>query len=507
MPRPSLHRALKIALVGSVVAGAAPAHAQSVWDSFPLPKSTWNVFSGFTMSDNVARIPDGPSDTTFTIGATGGFFKDEGRLFANVRGSVWFEEYLENTFDSELLGSLAAALRYDFVPERLSWSLDNTYGQTTSDTFQAASPGNRSNANFFSTGPDVTWPFGQVAGIRLGGRYELSSFEDDAQLDEERLRGNVGLFRRFSPTTTGSINGSLAETSFKGGSVTVGPGQTADGYDIREAFARLETRRARYTLSIDGGITQVEQRGIQEEMPLVRGNFYRRLTPSLDLNLSGGQEYRSAGDILQEAIAGVRFVNNQVVFIPPGVDPSFVYNVIQDLNNRSQPVKYQFVRASLDFTRPRTAFNIGGSTGQERFQFSGQNLDRDVMDASVSLSRRLRPNLTATIGLNYYDRQFVNLDGGDENLGGRLQVSWQYNSQIAFNFGYRYDERDSDGSGFSYTENAVFVGINYGRAKPSLFATPTGETMPGTLAPTSTAPRSTIPAGGAPTPVAPRTGP
>lgn len=494
MPRPSLHRALKVALVGAAVAGAVPAHAQSVWDTFPLPKSTWNVFSGFTHSDNVARIPDGPSDTTFTIGATGGLFKDEGRLFVNVRGSVWYEEYLDNTFDGELLGSLAAALRYDFIPERMSWSLDNTYGQTVGDTFQAASPGNRANANYFSTGPDFTFPFSQVAGLRLGGRYELSSFEEESQLDEERLRGTVGVFRRFSPTTTGSINGSFAETTFKGGSVTVAPGQQADGYDIREGFGRLETRRARYALSLDGGITQVEQRGIKEDMPLVRGNLYRRLTPSLDLNLSGGQEYRSGGDILSQAISGVRFVNNQVVFIPPGIDPAFVYNVIQDVNSRSQPVKYQYVRASLDYTRPRTAVNIGGSTGKERFQFSGQNLDRDVSDFGVSFSRRLRPNLTATVGANWNEREFVNLQGGDENLAARFQVSWQYNSRIAFNFGYRYEERDSDEDSFSYEENAIFVGVTYGRPRPSLFATPIDQMPPVSIIPTSTVPAGTAPA-------------
>ncbi len=384
----------------------------------------------------------------------------------------------------------------------MSWSLDNTYGQTVGDTFQAASPGNRANANYFSTGPDFTFPFGQAAGVRLGGRYELSSFEEDTQLDEERLRGTLGVFRRFSPTTTGSINGSFAETTFKGGSVTVAPGQLADGYDIREGFARLETRRARYTLSLDGGMTQVEQRGIKEDMPLVRANLYRRLTPSLDLNLSGGQEYRSGGDILREAIAGVRFVNNQVVFIPPGVDPSFVYNVIQDLNTRSQPVKYQFVRASLDYTRPRTAVSVGGSTGQERFQFSGQNLDRDVADFGVSFSRRLRPNLTATVGANWYEREFVNLQGGDENLGARFQVTWQYNSQIAFNFGYRYEERDSDEDSFSYEENAIFVGVTYGRPRQSLFATPGGQTLPATTLPTST-----LPTGTAPTQTLPQTRP
>lgn len=511
MPSPKLHRALHAALAGCALASAAPASAQSVWDSFPLPKSDWTVFSGLTFSDNIARVADGPSDTTYTLGATGSFFKDEGRLRANVRASVWYEEYLNNTFEGELLGAMAGYLRYDIVPDRVSWTIDNTYGQTAPNTFQPASPGNRSNTNAFSTGPDVTLRLGQVAGIRLGGRYELSTFENDSQLDEERLRGNVGVFRRFSGTTTGSINASLSETTFQGGSVTVAPGQFATGYDIREGYGRFETRRARYALSVDAGVTEVEQRGVKEDSPLLRLNFYRRLTPSLDLNVGAGQEYRTSSDILREAIAGVRFVGNEVVYIPPGIDPAFVYNVIEDVNSRSQPVKYQFARGSLDFTRPRTVVSFSLGAGQERFQFSGQSLDRDVLDVGVRFSRRLRPNLTGSVSASYYDRQFVTLDGGDDNVTGSIQASWQYSSQIAFNAGYRYDKRNSDIGAFSYTENALFVGISYGRARQSMFANPAGgsalpaqtgptSTLPSSAMPSNTNPSSTVPSGTAPRP-------
>jgi hypothetical protein len=503
MPRPSLHRALRIALVGSALAGAAPAHAQSVWDSFPLPRSTWSAFSGVTYSDNVARAPVKTSDTTLTVGATGSLFKDEGRLYANVRASAWYEEYLDNTFDGELLGSLGAQLRYEFVPERFSWWLENTYGQTTQDTFQPASPGNRINANFFSTGPDFTMPLGDVGGVRLAGRYELNTFDDPSQLDEERVRGNVSLFRRFAPTVTGSIVGSLSETTFRGGSVAVGPGELADGYDIRELFGRLEARRARQALSADLGVTEVEQRGIKESSPLYRVNFYRRLSPALSLNLGLSQEYRSGSSILQDAIQGVRVVNDQVVFIPPGVDPTFVYNVIADTANRNQPVKYRAASATLDYVRPRTTVSVRGSIGEERVQFSGQELDRDTHDLGVSASRRIRPNVTGTVSVAYYDRKFVTLDGGDEDLTASVQASWQYTSRLAFNFGYRYSQRRSDlDSQFDFDENMLFFGLSYGPPRPSMFANPGATSLPATAAP-----RQTVPSSVTPTSPSGRTGP
>jgi hypothetical protein len=471
-------RVLRLALVvGAALGAAAPADAQSVWDGFPLPRSSWSVFSGATYSDNVTRAPVKTSDTTLTIGATGSLFKDEGRLYANVRASAWYEYYLDGTFDSELLGSLGAQLRYAFVPERFYWTLENTYGQTTQNTFQPASPGNRVNSNFFSTGPDVTVPFGGANGLRIGGRFELNTFDDPGQLDEERVRGNLELFRRFAPTVTGSIVGSLSETEFRDGGVVVGPGQIAEGYDIRELFGRLEARRARQALSAEIGVTEVEQRGETESSPLYRLNYYRRLSPSLNLNLGVGQEYRSGSSILQDSIQGVRVVNNQVVFIPPGVDPTFVFNVIADSTNRNQPVKYRYGRASLDLVRTRTTFSVAGTVGEERVQFSGQRLDRDTLDLGASVSRRIRPNVTGTASVAYYDRQFVTLDGGDEDLSASLQLSWQYTSRLAFNVGYRYSERDSDlDTLFTYDENMLYVGLTYGPPRQSMFATPGGAT-------------------------------
>lgn len=474
------------AAVCAVLLAPSLAHAQDVWDAFPLPKSDWQLFSGLTFSDNVTKSPDGRSDTIATVGATGAFFKDEGRLRANVRATAWYDHYLNGTYDGEVLGALAGKVRYDVLPERLSWVFEDTYGQTASDTFRPATPGNRTNANFLSTGPDVALRFGAVSGLRLGGRYELNTF-DDGTLDEERLRGNATLFRRFSGTSTGSINASAARTEYRGGTVTLTDGTAAQGYDIRELYGRWELRRARYAFSIDAGATEVEQESLTERSPLTRLSFYRRVTPSISLNVSAGQEYRSGADILRDSINGVRIVNNEVVYIPPGLDPRFVFDVIADLNVRSQPIRYQFARAYVDVVRERTTFGFGGSAGRERFQFAGQNLDRDVWDVGVSVTRRFRPALTGTLAANYYDRRFLNLPNGDRNTAVTAQMSWQVSAQLALNAGLRHERRESDVELFTYRENLAFVGVTFGRPKPVLSGPPAG-TVParGTPGPAST---------------------
>jgi hypothetical protein len=464
MPSPIPTRTARAALAGLALAAAAPAFAQddSIWESFPLPKSTWSLFSGVTFTDNASLSQNGKSDEIFRLGGTGAFFKDEGRLYANVRGAAWFEDYLSGSYKSKFLGSMAGALRYQIIPERLSWTLAETYGQTVANTLAPASRANQVNASFFSTGPDLTLPFGVLSGFRAGARYERNNY-GGGQLNEERERGNVSLFHRFAPTTEGSLNVALTRTTFQNGTVLGADGRQADRYDIREAFGRLGTRRARYALSLDAGVSEVEQLGTKQRSPLLRANLYRRLTPSISLNLGAGQEYRNSGDILRESISGVRIVHNQVVYIPPGIDPTYVYNVIGDLNNRSQPIKYQFVRGSLDFVRPRTTFTLSGSSGRERFQFSGQSLDRDVWDAGIALSRRLRPNITATLTASYFHRNFLQLAGTDETKSAGIHFTWRVSSMVSVAGGYRHDDHQSQLGLYQYKANALFVNVSYGR--------------------------------------------
>lgn len=459
---PALARAVALACPVIVGAGvAAPAAAQGYLGGFELPHSTWSVFGGVTHSTNATRQPDGQSDTIASVGVSGSLFRDEGRLTYRLVGNAAYEEYLENTYDGDVRASVNAGARYEFVPDRISWSVDNTFGQSATNTFAPSTPENRTNVNYFSTGPDVDLRLGGVAGLGLGARYARTDYSEGVG-DDQRYSGNARLYRRLSATSTAALNASFQRVRNED-EFGFGFGRERE-YDTREYFASLDAQRARYGFSLGAGLSELsnEGRAGSESEPLVRASAYRRLSPALNLNLSAGQEFRSGGDILRDAIGETRIVNGQIVFIGAGIDPQSVGAVLADLSVVNQPVKYQYARASLDWARTRTTFSIAGGQGRERYQNPGIDVDRDFTEAGLSASRRLRPNLSAQASVNWNEREFRQRGRGDQTLYAQLRLDWQLTSRFGLNFSYRHEDRQSDFSTFEYQENLFYVGVSYG---------------------------------------------
>ncbi len=145
LPKSGRGRGARPLVVGAATLGAClaagPAAAQAFWEGFTLPPSTWSVFGGVTHTTNAARVAGGDGDTIGSVGVSGSFFRDQGRLTASVVGSVAYEEYFQDTFDGDVRASLGAQARYQLVPERVSWSVDNTFGQVATNAFAPSTPG------------------------------------------------------------------------------------------------------------------------------------------------------------------------------------------------------------------------------------------------------------------------------------------------------------------------------------------------------------------------------
>jgi hypothetical protein len=112
-------------------------------------------------SDNVGRTATNEIDETiasagleFSVGQFGP------RLQADLTGNFAYYDYLDDTFDSELMGSFSGNALLNFVPERFTWMIADNFGQVLSDPFQPATPDNRENINHLMTGPDLMFALG-----------------------------------------------------------------------------------------------------------------------------------------------------------------------------------------------------------------------------------------------------------------------------------------------------------------------------------------------------------
>ena len=144
-----LERAIYCAL--ACIAPALSA-AQGVAES----ELIWSLEAGAEHTDNVARAPVDEESETVGVGRFNiAVDAVRPRLTANIGANLEYRDYVDEAFQSELVGGLDGFVSYAFVPERFIWVVTDNYGQIANQRTLADSPDNRQNVNYFSTGPDI----------------------------------------------------------------------------------------------------------------------------------------------------------------------------------------------------------------------------------------------------------------------------------------------------------------------------------------------------------------
>ena len=158
-------------IVAVTVAASMPAAADGL-------EYRASIGAGYT--DNIRRDTGNEQDENLGIaGLRFSYDADTRKLDADLVGEIAYYEYLNDTFEPELLGNIYADASFALVPDRLHWVLTDGFGQVMTDPFQAQSPANRQNINYLSTGPEAFIGLGSQTRLRLAGRYSLATYEDD----------------------------------------------------------------------------------------------------------------------------------------------------------------------------------------------------------------------------------------------------------------------------------------------------------------------------------------
>ncbi len=460
-------RGSRSASLGLLVAGLAAsvsARAGDIYSGLQTPHADWSAFTEVSHTDNATLQPGGPSDSIATAGLDASVYRDTGRLRANIDASTEYENYLDNTYASHVLGQLRGLVSYAFVPEQFIWAVQDTYGQLNENPLLPSTPQNRTNANVVSTGPDLSVHFAADTALQVGARYEQSNFQGsgNALNDDRRLSGNLGLVENLSQATALSLNVNAARIEY--------PNSVQPGYDQEELYGRYETRDPRTGLAVDGGVSEIREAGSTEHAPLLRLTFFRRLTPFWNLNLSAGSEFQNTANALQAALNGTQVVSGQVVAVPTGPVTGPGAGTADVILTQSA-FRADTARIALDFVRLRTSFDINGSLEHDRYGFGASDLDRDIYSGGASFSRRLQPSLTLLLSASYQRRQPLGPAAADRTEYGDAALDWRAGAKLVVTLAYHHEVRTTDLGGFGYRENFAYLRLAYGSPK-RLIASP-----------------------------------
>lgn len=401
-------------------------------------EATYGVSIGAGLSDNITRVESNEIDETI---ATAGFNLDlahESRVLnADVGAALAYFDYLDNTYDGEVIGGLDADLRFSFIPERFEWMLADNFGQVRQST-AAVTPENRENINFLTTGPDLTLALGDVTRLRLGGRYSLVTYEE-SPFDNDRLQGTVSLIRNLSGASSVSLNAMSERVEFDDVA-------SSSDFDRQEAYFRYELGGARTQLGLDLGYTLIEDAFDEEnDGVMVRFNVARVVSPATTLSLELGSEFSDSGNIFRQyqSTEGVSLAT-------------------QAVQTTAVPFENRFVTLGWDFSRNRTGFGLGLSRFEEIYE-GLPALDREYSVLDARFRRDLSRVLSFQLSAAYSQEEPPSGAAGDFNdLRGQADLNWRLGRLLSLNLQYQRFERSSDVAADEYAENLVWLRLGYG---------------------------------------------
>lgn len=377
--------------------------------------------AGIGRSDNIARVPGAERSATIrAVGVRFSALKEGRRLAVDFVGDIALLDYAGSFYPAEVTGTAAGRLQLSLIEDRLTWVAEDQFGQTRQDLFNAPSPDNRENVNFFSTGPDLRLAMGSESSLLVGGRYTRVDYEH-SPADSEQVGGRLTVERQLSGTARVSANVS-AERIKPLGAVT------AVSYDRRAAYARYAIAGKRTSFSINAGASQVNGSGGDDSGLLIDVELGRDVGGLSRVTFRAGHEVTDPG--------ASRSLREERLMMPR---PETV-SVVQT----SQPFTHEYVGADWRVTGQRTTIDISAEWSDERY------LDSNTMDLrrvtfDTSIERALAARTSVRLGMNHNRYNFKTAGSLNEDTTYSAALTWSAGRWLAAEvvgeyYGYSSDQ-------------------------------------------------------------------
>jgi hypothetical protein len=401
---------------------------------------SYELEAGVSSSDNIRRVDTGEIDETLAeIGLVLDWSEHSRRIDGTANVDLSYVDYTQDTYDSEVLGHATGDVTFGIVPERFTWQVQDTFGQSQTDPFSVVTPESRENINYFTTGPDFILHFGQAMSAQLFGRFSNTDYED-SPLDADRTSAGVAVGRQMSQRSRIALNLTGDETAFDE--------PTSTDYERRNAFLSYDlTEGGRTTMNLQAGYSWLEMDGADANGgALFNLDITRQLTAASSLTLTAGHEFSDSGELLNQSGGGSH----------------------TEITSSSDP--FETTDASLEwrFDKHRTSLGLYGGYSQRRYE-TQTDIDSDRLDFSLDLGRQMRPTLRASLTATYATEDFVNVGLEADDFTLTLGVDWRFGRRLGMRVGYERYQRTASNNVGEYAENRAYLFFTFtgNRAPPS----------------------------------------
>ncbi len=341
-------------------------------------------------TNNATRTQvDGVSDTVLSALTSFGYsFPEMRRAEARLEGDLAYQEFMEDSQESELIAHASAEGSVHVIEDHLTWVVADELTQGRVDETEALTAANRQNVNLAMTGLRFATRIGDHNLLRVDGQYEISDYEVSSDGDSSALVGRVALIRELGRRQALRIGVTARDVSYRGD--TLFPDY--QGFDYAIAWGASGA----YTdLTIEGGYTTIDMSGNTIEEPLYRLQLSRSLTQRITLDVVATHELTGTSDAIHfDQTLGGRGPRTSEVAVNP------------------DPFIFDFAGVSLSYDGRRIAMELGLSTSRDRYTTSIED-DRDRTEASLRLDVLRGPRWRFGAFAQYEDETFVERGNAD----------------------------------------------------------------------------------------------
>jgi hypothetical protein len=437
---------------------------------------TYGVDAGIAETNNVNLAPMNEVSQTMAVVDMDFDVKQLTRLFdLDAKGNFTDLDYLQHAYGNQLVGRFDGTGKFALIPERLTWVVQDDFGQQALDPFTPQTPNNLENVNYLSTGPDVALRFGGTSFLNLSARIARAQYET-SPFNSNRVLGDAAWGFQLSPASTISLNADTERVLFENTLVNT-------DFDRTNAFVRYEIQGARTSFSADLGGTQIEQGGTSTSGALARVQLTRTISAAAKLTLSAGRDLTDGSTSFSTLPAGAIGI--------VGTAPA-------SLTSASYTSDYG--SAGWQYVRNRTTVGVTGRWEKDVYRDASQ-FDLTRGGAEFSVERRMTPDLTAQLLGRYYKTNYPHAvllvgtgaivpnefgvttgdvigasDYADALVGASL--SWRHGRAMEVRLRVEHTSRETTGIDAGYHESRIYLTIGY-RPRPVEPESDPGANAPG----------------------------
>jgi hypothetical protein len=440
------------------------------------PLLTYGIDTGVGETDNVALTPNNKISQTMSITDLDFALNEQSRLLAaNVTGDFSYLDYLQGQYGGQLLGRLDGLARFSIVPDRLTWTVQDDFGQAALDPYTPVTPGNLQHVDYFTTGPELLLRIAGVNFIDATARYARATYSG-LPFDSNRASAFLAVGRDVSAGGTLSVNAGTEKVWFDNTSLNT-------DFDRTSVYGRYLLQGSRTNVEVDLGATTIRnsahttytsaegdelassvyQPAYSSTGGLAKLQLIRQLSPAAKITLAGGRELTDASSSFSTLQNGAISLVGTAAAI-----------------QTTAPYTSDFASALWSYVRNRTT--LAASARWEKDVYVGlPEFDSRHEGVEVDLERKMTPTLSAQLQARYTKYDYPNATAAEivsagspvsseaslyssTDYGNGLAgfgLAWRHGRALEVRLRYDHNFQHATIGNASYSENRVFLTVGY----------------------------------------------